>query len=74
MADPVTAKYVPQYFYTTHYPYRWSSGPTIHPLNPETWDNIASLEEAEKLALKHRVQSDGDDACVTTYGVQYKAL
>lgn len=74
MTEQATAKSVPQYFYTTHYPYKWSSGPTIHALNPATWESIASLEEAEELALKHRIQADDESACVTTYGVHYKAL
>ncbi|KAB0871153.1 hypothetical protein FZI19_20910 [Cronobacter muytjensii] len=71
MATPESTP-VPQFFYTKNYPYRWSSGPQLHALNPETWDAIASLEEAKELAEKFQVLSDGEDACVTTYGVHYK--
>lgn len=71
MATPELAP-VPQFFYTKNYPYRWGNGPQVYSLNPETWDQIASLEEAKELAEKFQVVSDGEDACVTTYGVHYK--
>lgn len=56
-----------QFFYTTDYPHRWSSGPSFQTLN-DKYVPITSLEEAKALAEKHRVASHGDDRCLTTYG------
>jgi len=67
-------QYVTEYFFTTNYPYRWGNGPTVTNLNTETWEPIASLEEAKELAAKKRVISDGEDRCDTTFGMQYKLL
>ena len=59
-----------RYFYTTHYPYRWSSGPHISELN-DSYEYIASLEEAKELAEKNANPSTSDDCIVTSYGVRY---
>lgn len=61
----------PRYFYTKHYPHRWSSGPSFHTYNND-YEDIKSLEEAKALAEQHKVASHGDDRCLTTYGVYYK--
>ncbi len=45
-----TPEKVTRYFYSTDTPYRWSSGARIHRMN-KTGEYIASLEEAEQLAL-----------------------
>lgn len=62
----------PKYFYTIHYPHRWSSGPTIIRYDVERGDLIESLENAKELAEAHRVDSQRDDAVITTYGVYYE--
>lgn len=59
-----------KFFYTTHYPHRWSSGPSFHTWGPT--GRIASLGEAKALAEEKRVASLGDDRCLTTYGVYYE--
>jgi hypothetical protein len=59
-----------RYFYTTHTPYEWSSGPHMSTLNDEYME-IASLEEAKALAEKHANPSTSRDCVVTTYGVEY---
>lgn len=62
-----------EFFYTTHYPHRWSSGPSIHTLDTEAgFERIESLERARELAEKAAVNSHGDDRCVTSFGVKYK--
>jgi len=62
-----------EFFYTTHYPHRWSSGPSIHTLDTEAgFERIESLERARELAEKAAVNSYGDDRCVTSFGVKYK--
>lgn len=61
------------YFYTTHYPHEWSSGPSMNTLNPDNgYQRIASLEEAKALAEKLAVGGYDERRCVTTYGVQYE--
>lgn len=62
----------PEYFYSKHTPYKYSSGPIVSTLNPDTWAPIQTLVEAKALAERFRVRSTGDDAVTTTYGVQYK--
>lgn len=57
------------YFYTTHTPHRYTSGPSFHEWGPN--GKIASLEEAKELAEKYKVASHGDDRCITTYGISY---
>lgn len=59
-----------RFFYTKHYPHRWSSGSAIIRSNDKFGD-IQSLEEAKELAEKHAVESPNEDRCVTTYGVEY---
>lgn len=60
------------YFYTTHHPSQWSSGPSMSTLNPDKgFCHIESLEEAKELAEKYAVGGYGESRCVTTYGVQY---
>lgn len=61
----------PNYFYSTATPYKWSSGPSFHPYDPEVGGKIASLERAKELAQKKQVVSTGDDRVDTTYGVSY---
>ncbi len=63
---------MPRFFYTYHYPYRWSSGPTISTYDLETHDWIASLERAKELAIQHRVVSMGENRCDTTYGEMFE--
>lgn len=59
-----------RYFYTTHTPYAWSSGPHMSLLN-DKYEYIASLEEAKALAEKHANPTTNDKCVVTTYGVEY---
>lgn len=59
------------FFYTTYYPHRWSSGPSFHTYNND-FTNIKSLEEAKVLAEEKKVASLGDDRCITTYGTFFK--
>jgi hypothetical protein len=59
-----------RYFYTKHYPHRWTSGPDIYHSNGD-WKPIVSLDEARELALKHRHLSYHENRCTTTYGVEY---
>jgi hypothetical protein len=66
----MTPEETPRYFYTTHTPHRYASGPSFHTWGPD--GEITSLEEAKALAESKRVFSLGDDHCVTTYGVFYK--
>ena len=62
----------PTYFYTTHYPHRWSSGPSVLTLDDANYYKpIESLERARELAEKNRVDGYTEDRCVTTYGVMY---
>ena len=42
-----------EYFYTTDAPHQWTSGVRLSTLN-ESYQPIASLEEAKELALLHR--------------------
>lgn len=59
-----------KFFFTTHYPHRWTSGPSIHFHNPDKgYRPISSLEEAEELARTHAFESHSDDRIVTTFGV-----
>ena len=67
-----TPKAVPEYFYTTNYPHKWGNGPIVRTFDPKSFAPIKSLDEAKALAEKYRVYSTGDDACTTTYGVQYR--
>jgi hypothetical protein len=60
-----------RYFYTEYYPYRWTSGAGIYRLDPDTHDDITSLERAKEIAESRRVISTGDGRRVTTYGVEY---
>lgn len=63
----------PEFFYTTHHPHQWSSGPSISNLNPDKgFAKIESLEEAKALAEKFAVGGWGDSRCVTTYGIKYR--
>ena len=57
-----------KFFYTTDTPYQWSSGPTLHFYNDE-YKPIASIEEAEELALVHLNVTSGDDCVYTAFGV-----
>lgn len=59
-----------RYFYTKHYPNRWTSGPEIGRFNSNMVP-IKSLEEARKLAEKYAVGGYGENRCVTTYGIEY---
>jgi hypothetical protein len=62
-----------EFFYTTNYPHRWSSGPTIHTLDIDArFERIESLERARELAEKAAVHGWGEDRCDTTFGVRYK--
>lgn len=62
-----------EFFYTTNYPHRWSSGPSVHTRDMETgFEPIESLERARELAEKAAVRGWGEDRCETTFGVQYK--
>lgn len=62
-----------EFFYTTHYPHRWSSGPTIHTLDTEAgFERIESLERARELAEKAAVRGWDEGRCDTTFGVRYK--
>lgn len=57
------------YFYTTHYPHRWTSGTRVHTLDPENgYEPIGSLKRARELAKKNAVKSSSDDRVTTTYG------
>lgn len=61
-----------KFFYTYHYPYRWSSGPTLVSFDSEKHEWIASLERAKELAIQHRVVSMSEDRCDTTYGQMFE--
>lgn len=62
----------PEFFYSTSTPHRWSNGPIVLTLNPDTWEPIKSLKEAKELAERFRVRSSGDDAVDTGYGMRYR--
>jgi hypothetical protein len=62
----------PKYFYTIDRPYRWTNGPSIIQFDSERGRFIESLERAKELAEADRVDSQRDDAVVTTYGVYYE--
>lgn len=61
------------FFYTTHTPHKWSSGPVRHTTrNRPDYGPIQSLEEAKALAESKAVDSWGEDRVVATYGVAYE--
>lgn len=61
-----------KFFFTENTPYQWSSGPNLYYFNPETWEEIASLEEAKQLAIANQKGDPGrDDFVRTTYGIEY---
>lgn len=57
-------------FYTKHYPFQWSSEPSIIHYNDDG-ELIASLEEAKALAHAHRNKTMQKDHADTTFGVEY---
>ena len=59
-----------RYFYTKHYPFQWSSGPSIIHYNDDG-ELIASLEEARELAHAYRNKTMQDDHVDTSFGVEY---
>lgn len=63
-----------EYFYTEHWPHRWSSGPSVVTYNKNApgYPSIGSLEEARELAAEGRVESWGDDRCETGFGMRWK--
>lgn len=71
--DPVEneEQEIPEFFFTMTYPHRWSGGPDMLSLDPDTWRPIESLEEAKAIAKAKRVGGYGDDRCETSYGVRY---
>ena len=63
---------VEEFFFTTHHPYKWTSGPTVHTLNTDAgYIPFTSLEQVKAAAEKATVVSSNDSHCVTTYGVSY---
>lgn len=58
------------FFYSTHTPFTWSSGPELRYFNDEH-EYIQSLEEAEELARKHEKITYGEDHIDTAFGVLY---
>lgn len=62
---------VEEFFYTSHFPHRWSSGPTTHTFNLKTLAPFASLQEVKAAAEKDFVGGYHENSCVTTYGVRY---
>lgn len=61
-----------EYFFTTYYPHRWTSGESICVFDPQNkWRPIDSIERAKEIAEEHRVDSYGENRCITTYGVRY---
>lgn len=62
---------VPEFFYTTNYPHRMSSGPDVWTLNPDTMRPIESLAEAKELAERFYLVTYEEDHCETSYGLSY---
>ena len=62
-----------RYFYTTHTPYTWSSGPTVSYLDPyKGLEEIPNIERAREIARSKAVDSHDDDRVVTTYGITFE--
>lgn len=64
-----------RYFYSTHTPHAWSSGPTVHYYwdAPDGFREVRSLEEAREAALRARSGVMGSESMVVTeYGVTYR--
>lgn len=63
----------PEFYYTTHTPHQWSTGPANHYWVPGFGRKIESLEEAKELAMGAQQGRSGEEGYVETgYGVHYK--
>lgn len=62
-----------EYFVTTDFPYRWSSGAiqSVYDHRNGVMTKLTSLEHAKEVAEALRNPSSGDDHCDTTYGIKF---
>lgn len=60
-----------EFFFTTDYPHRWSSGANIRYFTDQGGE-IKSLDEAKELAEKYKINASDESRCVTTYGMRFK--
>lgn len=62
-----------EFFYTTHYPHRWSSGASMRTLNPDNgFNHFLTLDEARETAEAKSTGRPGyEDYCETTFGMAF---
>jgi len=60
-----------RFFFTKDFPHQWTTGPGVFHFDPQTYEDIRTLERAKELSEQYFVGGYGEDRCVTTYGVEY---